>query len=286
MPSSAFVSLRDLHSFPTRRSSDLQGRVRHLGRRQSLQSERAVGSAADVPATCRGRACLPDGLEQLFTECRLRLDARGEGRTSAQPRSEEHTSELQSLRHLVCRLLLSSPSAIYTLSLHDALPIFKDVYGISGVGNLFNPNVQSGQLPTFRQLAEGERAYPMDWNNFSPSVGFVWTPEAKDGLLRSLDRKSTRLNSSHLGISYAVFCFRLPPRSTLFPYTTLFRSSRTCTASRASAISSIRTCSRVSCRRSGNLPRASVPTRWTGTTFHRVSASSGRPRRRTDFCAA
>src|ERR1035438_5018962 len=74
------------------------------------------------------------------------------------------------------------------------------------------------------------------------------------------DRKSTRLNSSHLGISYAVFCLkkkevalaavaafaqdvvqlapdrvkgvfenfflmiRRPPRSTLFPYTTLFRS--------------------------------------------------------------
>src|ERR1035438_3306210 len=56
------------------------------------------------------------------------------------------------------------------------------------------------------------------------------------------DRKSTRLNSSHLGISYAVFCLkkkmtvrgheymfflmiRRPPRSTLFPYTTLFRSA-------------------------------------------------------------
>src|SRR5688500_6607234 len=37
------------------------------------------------------------------------------------------------------------------------------------------------------------------------------------------DRKSTRLNSSHLVISYAVFCHR-PPRPTLFPYTTLFRS--------------------------------------------------------------
>src|SRR5262245_4833225 len=37
------------------------------------------------------------------------------------------------------------------------------------------------------------------------------------GLL-GLDRKSTRLNSSHLGISYAVFCLRLVPTSTLFPY--------------------------------------------------------------------
>src|SRR5687768_14723059 len=39
-------------------------------------------------------------------------------------RSEEHTSELQSRLHLVCRLLLdTSPPHIYTLSLHDALPI-------------------------------------------------------------------------------------------------------------------------------------------------------------------
>src|SRR5207253_2658186 len=43
--------------------------------------------------------------------------------------------------------------------------------------------------------------------------------------LTEADRKSTRLNSSHVAISYAVFCLtRPPPRSTLFPYTTLFRS--------------------------------------------------------------
>src|SRR3989338_6821811 len=43
------------------------------------------------------------------------------------------------------------------------------------------------------------------------------------------DRKSTRLNSSHSSISYPIFFFlmiRRPPRSTLFPYTTLFRSNR------------------------------------------------------------
>src|SRR5690348_4792566 len=41
-------------------------------------------------------------------------------------RSEEHTSELQSPVHLVCRLLLEHappPTATYPLSLHDALPI-------------------------------------------------------------------------------------------------------------------------------------------------------------------
>src|SRR2546430_965186 len=82
---------------------------------------------------------------------------------------------------------------------------------------------------------------------------------AKDGMTMvvATDRKSTRLNSSHSQISYAVFCLkkkkkqyqqdaiisshtlhtsysfiffflmiRRPPRSTLFPYTTLFRSHR------------------------------------------------------------
>src|SRR5437762_1220181 len=39
------------------------------------------------------------------------------------------------------------------------------------------------------------------------------------------DRKSTRLNSSHRCISYAVFCLiARSPTPTLFPYTTLFRS--------------------------------------------------------------
>src|SRR3990167_1041243 len=44
----------------------------------------------------------------------------------AKKRSEEHTSELQSQSNLVCLLLFlndTSTTDIYTLSLHDALPI-------------------------------------------------------------------------------------------------------------------------------------------------------------------
>src|ERR1035438_10777325 len=46
---------------------------------------------------------------------------------------------------------------------------------------------------------------------FRPQVAAVATPEALarlTELLDSSDRKSTRLNSSHLGISYAVFCLK------------------------------------------------------------------------------
>src|SRR5437879_5382681 len=44
-------------------------------------------------------------------------------------------------------------------------------------------------------------------------------------IVPTTDRKSTRLNSSHRCISYAVFCLTSRPSSaSLFPYTTLFRS--------------------------------------------------------------
>jgi hypothetical protein len=62
----------------------------------------------------------------------------------------------------------------------------EDVYGVSGVGNLFKPGTLTGTLPTFRQLKRGERAYPMDWNNVSPSVGVAWTPNQKRGLVGKL----------------------------------------------------------------------------------------------------
>src|SRR5947199_345603 len=43
-----------------------------------------------------------------------------------------------------------------------------------------------------------------------PRVGVVGDPDGlrAQGLGRLEDRKSTRLNSSHLGISYAVFCLK------------------------------------------------------------------------------
>src|SRR5207253_10087459 len=79
-----------LHSFPTRRSSDLRPRWRTgrcaLGRherpRRGSHDERCRSSSsprrfAESPSGCRGGG-----------------------------RSEEHTSELQSRGHLVCRLLL------------------------------------------------------------------------------------------------------------------------------------------------------------------------------------
>src|SRR5205814_9877313 len=83
---------RDLHSFPTRRSSDLvsgRGGDRRTARRgvPSVHKRRDSGTGV----TNNNTSPSPSGR------------GLGEG---ASDRSEEHTSELQSLRHLVCRLLL------------------------------------------------------------------------------------------------------------------------------------------------------------------------------------
>src|SRR5437763_5457711 len=82
-----YYILTDLHSFPTRRSSDLARPRRALHRR--LPPARRRGD---------GRPSAPG---------RDLLDAEG------RPRSEEHTSELQSPMYLVCRLLLEKKNKLY-----------------------------------------------------------------------------------------------------------------------------------------------------------------------------
>src|SRR5437899_11910659 len=68
----------------------------------------------------------------------------------------------------------STTTKIYTLSLHDALPIFK---------------INMSRVPCRSSASRGVLSLCLDIRDIR-------------------DRKSTRLNSSHLGISYAVFCLK------------------------------------------------------------------------------
>src|SRR5437870_10969666 len=83
----------DLHSFPTRRSSDLATR-RDTRLADALLRNLGAARAAGACRACRCRAGATP-----------RRRAPG-GDTCSARRSEEHTSELQSRGHLVCRLLL------------------------------------------------------------------------------------------------------------------------------------------------------------------------------------
>src|SRR5258705_4410286 len=84
----------------------------------------------------------------------------------------------------------TATTEIYTLSLHDALPISG-----AGVGPVAR-HVYCLRIGTTIPTVSVETYFP--WWGYvvaTLTVGIV-------------DRKSTRLNSSHLGISYAVFCLK------------------------------------------------------------------------------
>src|SRR5256885_11756152 len=87
----------------------------------------------------------------------------------------------------------TATTEIYTLSLHDALPILfeaADVH-VSAAGT----TESGGFLPNGRLEFQSTTLLRLITLAYSVRSDQV-------------DRKSTRLNSSHLGISYAVFCLK------------------------------------------------------------------------------
>src|SRR5205814_8308370 len=100
-----------------------------------------------------------------------------------------------------------STTAFYSPSLHDALPIFRlrpraDWHKRNFLTSVLIPSLfikragdQAPRAPQFPKIREGEVC--ITWIGHASFL--VQTHE-----VNVLDRKSTRLNSSHLGISYAV----------------------------------------------------------------------------------
>src|SRR5258707_3719031 len=76
----------------------------------------------------------------------------------------------------------TATTEIYTLSLHDALPIFLLPAGRSRFSTSGRRRMLIGRFPARSK----------------------WTRT----VISNPDRKSTRLNSSHANISYAVFCLK------------------------------------------------------------------------------
>src|SRR5690606_39475937 len=88
----------------------------------------------------------------------------------------------------------ASPADPYTLSLHDALPIF-------AVGNL----ERAGHLLGHTYVISG---HVIHGQKLGRSIGYPTLNVRVPAQCALRDRKSTRLNSSHVKISYAVFCLK------------------------------------------------------------------------------
>src|SRR5438477_6191665 len=90
-----------------------------------------------------------------------------------------------------------SPSVILPLSLPDALPILVlGILVIAGAGNAVN----------LTDGLDGLAIVPV--MIAAATFGLIAYLTGNANFARYLDRKSTRLNSSHMSTSYAVFCLK------------------------------------------------------------------------------
>src|SRR2546427_7252305 len=88
----------------------------------------------------------------------------------------------------------TATTEIYTLSLHDALPICRGFWRRRFRGTARPAAFRDQRVrPVARRRARGPRNPVGQWDG---------------GTVGQRDRKSTRLNSSHSQISYAVFCLK------------------------------------------------------------------------------
>src|SRR5690606_41881233 len=94
-----------------------------------------------------------------------------------------------------------APTDTYTLSLHDALPI--------------SVPAEYGELPSKALAAIDFTSYSLDAARTAATflepggqLHLVHAIAKESGVALPSDRKSTRLNSSHVKISYAVFCLK------------------------------------------------------------------------------
>src|SRR5699024_12391831 len=100
---------------------------------------------------------------------------------------------IRACRHSFCSRS-TAPSYTFTLSLHDALPISD--------GRLKLQLYEAGQLFKAQEIFNAVSRGVIQMGTISPAY-------AQDKMsLAGIDRKSTRLNSSHVSISYAVFCLK------------------------------------------------------------------------------
>src|SRR5256885_12465671 len=87
----------------------------------------------------------------------------------------------------------TATTEIYTLYLHDALPIF--TFRFDWISS------RVSRSPSTRVCTIEERSVSSGSRSSRSSSGAIVSSMVQD-------RKSTRLNSSHLVISYAVFCLK------------------------------------------------------------------------------
>src|SRR3989442_2526562 len=101
----------------------------------------------------------------------------------------------------------TATTEIYTLSLHDALPIFLGAVKFNIILDLNARGAVSGDEFLTARFGHGNPLFASIFYKALWKLGSCLMLLPRQGQsIKHEDRKSTRLNSSHVRISYAVFC--------------------------------------------------------------------------------
>ena len=69
---------------------------------------------------------------------------------------------------------------------YSRLQDWRQVYGLTGEGNLFKPGTMTGSAPMLESFPKGAKAYNYDYNNIAPSLGVAWRPNLKSPFLTAV----------------------------------------------------------------------------------------------------
>src|SRR5204862_6240968 len=106
-----------------------------------------------------------------------------------------------------CSIIQSAAATtIYTLSLHDALPISRPEVGVKTTP-AFPDHACEFRFCSATPRESSRSAWSRRASARTPAKN-VHFPDPGVHWSNAKDRKSTRLNSSHVEISYAVFCLK------------------------------------------------------------------------------
>src|SRR5205814_2672734 len=98
------------------------------------------------------------------------------------------------------------PPVTPRLSLHDALPISRRRYAAQTFRSVSRARPEA--CTTSNDLVAAPVLHAGAGDRRRTLIGRIASVHVTRATRAATDRKSTRLNSSHLGISYAVFCLK------------------------------------------------------------------------------
>jgi len=83
-----------------------------------------------------------------------------------------------------------------------SITTYPELFGVSGLNNLFKPGTMTGSQTVFTACDKGCKAYNTDYGNFAPSIGMTWSPSGRGFLKPLLGEAGQSVFSAGYSLAY------------------------------------------------------------------------------------